>query len=327
MTGEAPRPDRRRVALGLGAAAAAAAGLLPLSRAAAQTVGLEVLAPGAPGDGDDKLARAVAEGFGVTLLLPRAVAVNVPRVTEALAEFLDGKRPRATLMVIGLSTIGTLLTARAAGRLQECRPLARLIGERQPIVVRADSPYKTIQDLMSAIARDPGAVRWGGRVLGGADHQLALLVTKAAGGDLTRLSYQASDVGSRPSFWALTGEVAVATGALGEYAPQIRGGTLRALALASPDRMPGIEIPTLKEQGVDISMLNWRGLVSRDSVGSALIDRFGEAMLRVSRYPGWLQMLEQRYWENVYDEEGPFEAFIAAETARVSALLTEARLI
>lgn len=316
--------DRRAAVAGLGAAAAAA---VLGGSAFAQTVGLEVIAPGQPGDGDDQLARAVAEGLGKTQLLPRAVAVNVPRETVALGEFLDGKRPRGSLMVIGLSTVGALIAARAADRLPECRPVARLIGERQPIVVRADSPFRTIGDLMAAIARDPGSVSWGGRLIGGADHQLALLVTKASGGDPKRLNYRSADIASRPSFWALTGEVQVATGALLEFASQIRGGTLRALALASPDRPADLDIPTLKEQGVDVAMLNWRGLVSRDSVGSALIDRFGEGMLRVSRYPGWLQMVAQRYWANIYDEEGPFERFIADETARVSKLLTEAGVI
>lgn len=325
MTAPAAGLDRRSAALGLGAAAALlASGLGP---AAAQNVGLEVLAAGEPGDGDDQLARAVAEGFGVTQLLPRAMAVDVPRTPDALAEFLDGKRPRASLMVLSLSGVGVLLMARAAGRLPTSRPLVRLIGERQPIVVRADSPFRTLEDLTAAIARDTSAVQWAGRPLGSADHQLALLLTKAVGGDVKRLAYRAGDTGARVSFWALKGEAPVATGPFLEFASQIRGGTMRALALASPDRIPGIEIPTLRDQGVDVAMLNWRGLISRHSVSSALIDRFGEAMLRVSRYPGWLQLLDQRYWANIYDEDDEFERFIADETKRVSTLLKEAGLI
>ncbi|MFC3693935.1 tripartite tricarboxylate transporter substrate-binding protein [Chenggangzhangella methanolivorans] len=313
-------PDRRVVASGLGAAAIAG---LAGGSAAAQTVGLEIIAAGQPGDGDDQLARAVAEGFGVTQLLPRAMAIDVPRTPDAAAEFLDGKRPRASLMVLSLSAVGALTIAGAAGRLRQFRPVARLIGERQPIVVRADSPYRTLDDLMAAIARDPAAVRWAGRPLGSADHQLALRLTKAAGADPKRLSYRAADTAARVAFWALKGETPVATGALLEFASQIRGGTLRALALASPDRTPDIDIPTLREQGVDLAMLNWRGLVSRGAVSSALIDRFGEAMLRVSRYPGWLQMLDQRFWANLYDEEDAFERFIAEEAAQVTRLLTE----
>lgn len=316
-------PDRRSVALGLGAASAAAA----VGPAVAQTVGLEVLAAGKPGDGDDQLARAIAEGFGVTLLLPRAMAVNVPREPDALAEFLAGKRPRASLMVLSMSGIGALLVGNAADRLPGCRPLARLLGERQPIVVRADSPYRSLDDLMAAIAKDPAAVTWGGRQTGSADHQLAIEITKAAGADPKRLAYRAADSASEVSFWALTGKVPVATGALIEYAAQIRGGTLRALGLASPDRVPGLEVMTLKEQGVDVATLNWRGIVSRPSVGSGLIDRIGEAMLRVSRYQGWLQMLEQRYWANLYDEDEPFQAFIGEETTRISKLLAEAGVI
>ncbi|PZQ11625.1 MAG: hypothetical protein DI565_17970 [Ancylobacter novellus] len=317
------RPVDRRSAIFGGMAVAAVAA----SPGRAQTVGLEILSAGKPGDGDDQLARAVAEGFGVTELLPRAVAVNVERDAEALSEFLDGKRPRAALMVIGLSSVGMLLATRAPNKLSECRPVARLIGERQPIVVQAASPYRTIDDLMTAIRRDTASVTWTGRPIGGADHQLALLLTKAAGGDMARLSYRPADSAAQASYWALKGETQVATGPLIEYAAQILGGTLRALALASPDRAPGLDTPTLKEQGVDLAMINWRGVASRASVGQALIDRFGQATMTVSGYKGWGQLLQQRFWSNLYEDGASFERFIAEETTRVSALLSEARVI
>jgi putative tricarboxylic transport membrane protein len=318
---EAPGLDRRAAAAGV--AASALAGLSP---AAGQLAGVEVIAAGRPGGGDDQLARAVAEGLGTTRLLPSAVAINLPREPETLATFLDGKRPRASLMVVGLSTIGALAIAGKAGLLNGARPLARLLAERQPVVVPESSPLRGLPDLMAAIARDPSSVQWVGRAVGGADHQLCLEMTIAAGGDPARISYRAVDTSATASMEALTGKAAVATGALAEFLQQIRGGTLRALAIASPERAPGVDIATLREQGVGVAVDNWRGLITRDAVGRTLIGRFGEALDRLVDVPGWRQLLNQRHWSDFYLAGEAFERFMAEERARVLALLKRAGL-
>jgi putative tricarboxylic transport membrane protein len=308
--------DRRSVNFSLAAALVAAS--VP---AAAQTAGVEVLAAGSPGEGDDQLARAVVEGLGATRLVPRATAVNVPRETTAISDFIEGKRPRASLMVISLSTIGALTIAGQARSLDAARPIARLIGEHQPIVVPAASPFRALGDLMAALGKDPSAIGWIGRALGSADHQLALLLTAAAGGDPSRLAYRPVDSAARASVEALRGTAAVATGALSEFIQQMRGGTLRALALASPERAPGLDMPTLREQGVDIAMMNWRGVISRDTVGSTLLDRFSQAVEKLVRVPGWRQLLAQRHWEDLYEPGDPFGRLIRDERARVAALM------
>lgn len=314
--------DRRAAAFGLGAALS-----LPGAPAFGQTAAIEVLAAGVPGDGNDQLARAVAEGLATTKLTPRAIAVDVPRGDAALAEFVDGKRPRANLMVVGLSGVGELLMAGAERRLDGCRPIARMTGEHQPIVVPADSSIKTLRDLMDAIAKDPGALPWAGRAVGGADHQLALQLTMAAGSDPRRVVYQPAETTARVSMQVLTGTAPIATGALSEFLQQIRGGTLRALAIASPERPAGVDIPTLRESGVDLAMLNWRGIVTRDSVGKTLIERFEKALAQLAEGPGWRQLLGQRRWADLYQPPAEFSAFLTEERKRIAGLLRSAGAI
>ncbi|RXF74605.1 tripartite tricarboxylate transporter substrate-binding protein [Hansschlegelia zhihuaiae] len=308
--------DRRSVSSGLAAALVAAS-----APAAAQTAAVEVLAAGSAGEGDDQLARAVAEGLNATRLVPRATAVNVPRETMAISDFIDGRRPRASLMVISLSTVGALAISGHDKYLNSVRPIARLVGEHQPIVVPAASPFGTLADLMAALRRDPSSVGWTGRPYGSADHQLALLLTSAAGADPRGLAYRPVDTSARAALDALTGAATVASGALGEFRHQMRGGTLRALALASPARAPGVDAPTLREQGVDITMMNWRGVVSRGAVGPTLLGRFDEAIDRLVQVSGWRQLLAQRSWEDLYEPAEPFRRFIQDERARVGALM------
>lgn len=326
MTTPAPlpasAPDRRAVALGL--AAALGLGAAP---AAGQMAGVEVLAPGRPGDGADQLARAIAEGLGTTLLVPRTIAVDLPNETTAFIDFLEGKRPRAGLMVISLSTVGVMLGARTADRLDACRPVALLAGERQPIVVPAASPLRDIKDLMRLLAEDASQVNWGGRTRFGADHQLCLELTRLAGGDVERVVYRPFETSAEASTVALRGKLTVASGALPDFLQQVRGGAMRALAIAAPERAPGVDIPTLRELGVDLAQIHWRGVVTRDAIGDAMIGRLEAAVPKVVETKGWRQMLEQRHWQNMFMPEEQFGRHIAAERKRVAELLTRGRVI
>ncbi|WP_271169375.1 Bug family tripartite tricarboxylate transporter substrate binding protein [Hansschlegelia plantiphila] len=315
--------DRRR------AFAAMAGGALLLTRpAAAQIASLEIFSVAAPGDGDDQLARAIAEGLNTTRLLPSAGPVSVPGDggVKGLAQFVSGARPRPGLLVIGLGTLGQLVLRKADESLDHCRPLALLVGESQPVVVAAKSPIRTLDDLLAAIRGDPERLRWAGRLRGGADHQLALLTTMAAGGDPTRLNYVGGDERSEAAVMLLTGEADVATGDLGDLSAQIRGGTLRALALSSPSRSPHFDIPTFRELGVDVTLINWRGAFARRSIERGLISRVEEALAALVRLEGWRQLSSQRYWLELYEPADQFAALVARERIRLKKLFADAKL-
>lgn len=318
-------PNRRTAALGLGALGLSAA--LGPRDAAAQMSGMEVLAPGVPGDGGDQLARAIAEGLATTKLTPRAIPVNVPLGRGPLLDFLGGARPRASMMVIGLSTVGALKLDGDDRPLDICRPLAALVGENQPLVVPAQSPFRTVQDLVEALRRDPQSVTCAGREVGGADHQLFTMLALAIGVDPKALAYRVSPTTSQVSFDVLTNKISVGTGGLLEFLQQIRGGTVRALALASPERSPDLDLPTLREQGVDVAMRNWRGVVTRQSLVGTLFDRLGEAIRRLAEQRGWREMVGQREWTGLYQPAEGFGALIAAERARIGKLYRDAGML
>ena len=115
-------------------------------------------------------------------------------------------------------------------------------------------------DLVAKLKR-PGAVS-GRESAGGTDHILAGLIAKAAGADLTKLNYIAHSGGGEALASILGGHVTAGISGYEEFAPQIVAGKLRGIAISADQRLPGIDVPTLKEQGIDVSLINWRGVMA-----------------------------------------------------------------
>ena len=103
---------------------------------------------------------------------------------------------------------------------------------------------------------------WGGFALGSPDHILSALIVQAAGGDVAKMNYIVAGAGGEMLAQVMGGHITVATGGLNEMAQQIQAGKLRALGISSPERLPGVDIPTFKEQGIDVTLINWRGLMA-----------------------------------------------------------------
>src|SRR4029079_4236352 len=140
--------------------------------------------------------------------------------------------------------------------------IARLTGEYEVIVVPASSEIKTTADLTAKLKADPGSVAFGGGSAGGTDHILAGLIAKALGADVTKLNYIPFSGGGEALAAIMGGHVVAGISGYGEWEGQIKSGELRALAISSPERQPGIDIPTLKEQGADVDLAKWRAIVA-----------------------------------------------------------------
>ena len=121
---------------------------------------------------------------------------------------------------------------------------------------------RALDDLLAKFKADPGSVSWGGFALGRPDHILSALIVQAAGGDVAKMNYIVAGAGGEMLAQVMGGHITVATGGLNEMAQQIQAGKLRALGISSPERLPGVDIPTFKEQGVDVTLVNWRGLMA-----------------------------------------------------------------
>jgi putative tricarboxylic transport membrane protein len=306
--------------------AAASAGFLPPSRAVAQTIrSLKIIAPAGPGGGYDQLARGIQEVLNAEKLAGGIQVTNVPGAggTVGLAQFINYRERDPALLVVGLGLVGATFINKSPVSLAQVTPLARLQGEYQPLFVSAESPLKTVGDLVAKFKQEPGSVTWGGFALGSPDHILSGLVVKAAGGDVKKMNYVPVGTGGEMLPLVMSGKVTVATGGLNEVAGQFKAGKLRPLGISSPERLPGVDIPTFREQGVDATLVNWRGLMAAPNLTPEDRQNLDAAIARMVQSAPWKKLLQDREWVDLYMGADQFAAFLKDEQTRITALMKE----
>ena len=304
---------------------AAAAACLPRPVSAQQLKSLKIIAPANPGGGYDQLARAIQDALNAEKLASGVQVTNIigGGGTIGLAQFVTSKERDPVLLVAGLGMVGAIITNKAAVTLDQVTPLARLQGEYQPLFVSASSPIKTLEDLLNKFKENPGSVSWGGFAPGSPDHILSGLVVKGAGGDVKKMNYIPVGTGGEMLPLVMSGKVTVATGGLNEVAGQFKAGKLRAIGISSPERLPGVDIPTFKEQGLDVTLVNWRGLMAPASISASDKQVVEDTIRKMTESETWKKTLEQREWIGLYMPSAEFATFVKEEQTRIGAILKD----
>lgn len=306
-----------------------AVGALAAGPALAEVKGLEIIAPASPGGGWDQHARTLQQVLQNQKLASGIQVANIPGAggTIGLAQFVTAKKRTPAILVGGQIMLGAIVTNKSAVTLDQVAPLARLTGEYTAIVVPADSPIRSFPELLQKFKANPGSVSWGGGSAGGSDQILAGLIAKAVGVDPAKVNYVATAGGGELLASALGGHITLGMGGYNEFAPQFQAGKLRAIAVSSPQRLPGTDTPTLKEQGVDLEFVNWRGLFAQASAKPAERKELEEAVAKVAASDEWKEILKQRGWIDQYQPADQFAAFLKEERTRIEGTLKEIGLV
>ena len=304
---------------------AAALGALVLAStfaapATAQT--LKIMIPANPGGGWDQTGRNLAAAMQSAGLVKSVQFENKGGAagTIGLAQFVNASKGDANaLMVGGMVMIGGIHLNNSSVNLTMVTPVARLTSEYEVIVVPAASPIKTMADLVKVFKADPGKVSWGGGSAGGTDHILVGLIAKATGADSTKINYVPFKGGGEAVAAIVGGHVTAGVSGLGEFSEQIKGGRLRALAISSPQREEGI--PTLKEQGIDVELGNWRGVFGAPGISKAQQDALVKLVHSATETPAWKATLEKLGWTGVFLGGDEYQAFLVEDTKRIAAII------
>jgi putative tricarboxylic transport membrane protein len=309
---------------GLIAAVLASAVSLSNVQASAQNLELTITAPAGAGGGWDSAARSLQEAMRVSGNAKSVQVVNVPGAggTVGLAQFIGAAKGSPNqLLVAGITLVGASISNKSPVDLTKVTPIARLTGDPLVIVVPKDSPIKTIADLLATIKADVAKTIWVGGSAGGADHILAALVTKAAGAEPAMVNYVAYSGGGESLAAMLGGQATAGISGYGEWEGQIKSGDLRALAISYPEPIPGIEAQPLKAQGLDIELVNWRGIFAGPGVEGADLEALKTAIDKTVKSEQWQAILKTRGWTDYYAPADEFKTFIASETGRVQTIL------
>ncbi|HSD41881.1 MAG TPA: tripartite tricarboxylate transporter substrate-binding protein [Burkholderiales bacterium] len=302
-------------------AIAALGGLLLAGVAAAQP-SLKMMIPANPGGGWDQTGRQLAAAMQSGKLVSGVQFENKGGAagTIGLAQFVNAAKgdPNA-LLVAGMVMVGGIVLQQSPVNLNMVTPIARVTSEWEVIVVPAASPHKTMGDLVKAFKENPGKVSWGGGSAGGTDHILVGLIARAVGADPAKINYVAYKGGGEALTGIIGGHVTAGVSGIGEFAEQIKGGRLRALAVSAPKAIDGI--PSLKEQGIDVELGNWRAVFGAPGITPPQRDALVKLVKDATETPVWKQTLDKMGWSPFFLGGDPFKAFLDEDTRRVTAII------
>jgi len=311
---------------GLAGAALASA----LTTSAFAQMELKLVAPAAPGGGWDQTARAMQQALVAEKIARSVQVTNVAGAggTVGLAQFVSSAKGDGNqLMVNGFVMVGAILMNRAPVSLDQVTPIARLTEETQVIVVPANSAIKTAKDLAELVKKDVSKVTWAGGSAGGIDHIMAALFAGAAGADASKVNYIPFSGGGESLAAILGGKVTAGISGYGEYEGQIKAGKLRAVGVTSPQRLPGVDVPTFKEQGIDLVIANWRSVVAAPGITPGQTIALSDAIDKMVKSATWKDILKQKGWDDAYLPADAFAKFLKEEQARVNDVLKSVGLV
>jgi putative tricarboxylic transport membrane protein len=309
----------------------AASPLLTIDTAPAQTPTLPIdllkmFVPAAPGGGWDQTARTIEQVLRATQAVKGVQITNVGGAggTVGLPQFLNQWKGQGNaLMVAGMVMVGSIIANKSPLRLSQATPIARLTGEFLALVVPGPSPFKTAKDFAAALKADPTKVPVAGGSAGGSDHILLGMIAKALGVPPPKVSYVAF-AGGGPATAALLGtQVAAGISGYGEFAEQIKAGKLRVIAISADKRQEGIAAPTLKEEGIDVELFNWRGVFAPPGVNDAARKAMITLMEKMTATPQWADACKTREWTQITLLGDDYKTFLEGETARIEGILKE----
>lgn len=309
-------------------AAMAAAGVLP---AQAADVSLKMMIPANPGGGWDGTGRALGKAMQDAGAISTVQYENKGGAAGAigLAQFVNAAKgdPNA-MMVMGAVMIGGIITGKPPVSLTAATPLARLTSEYNVFVVPAESPFKSMKDVVDAVKKDAGSVKWGGGSRGSTEHIAAAMLAREIGVDATRINYVPFRGGGEAIAAILGGNVSVGGSGYSEFQQYIESGKMRPIGVTSPARLKNApNVPTLKEQGFNVEIGNWRGVYGAPGITPAQRKALTDLLQKTVKSKGWMEAMEKNGWTDAWLAGPAFDEFVEREFASLRVTMVKAGMI
>ena len=309
-------------------AALGAAGTLPLPAQAAAN--LKMMIPANPGGGWDTTGRAIGKALQEAGVASSVTYDNKGGAAGALglAQFVNGAKadPNA-MMTMGAVMLGGIITGKPPVSLSQATPLARLTSEYNVFVLPAASPLKTMKDMVEQMQKDPGSVKWGGGSRGSTEHIAAAMLAREVGVDPAKINYVAFRGGGEAIAAILGNNVTVGGSGYSEFAEYITTGKMRAIAVTSETRIKGTDVPTMKEQGYNVVIGNWRGVYGAGGITPQQRKELTDMLVKSTKTKAWAESLDKNKWTPALMTGAEFEKFVDDEFASLRAVMVKSGMI
>ena len=285
---------------------------------------IKVLIGYAPGGSTDVVARLIAPKLGEKLGQPIVIENKPGGAGDFAAELMLQSPPDGyTLMMstVALHAINPGMLKQKFDPVNDFTPIALVCSYPMIMIASPQTTFKTLPELKAATAKDP--LFYSSSGVGSPGHLSAELLTKATGVNITHVPYK----GGSPSTLAImSGEAQVNFATLPAVVPQIRGGKVRAIALASGERNPAVpDVPTMAEWGVpDFDVGTWSGLIGPKGIPADIVQKINAAVAEVVNDPAVKKRLLEEGSEIRLMSPADFGNFLRAENTRWVKVVKEA---
>ena len=293
---------------------------------------VEIVTASAAGGANDRVARLIQRIMQDGKLVPVPISVlNKPGGNQTLSRaYLQAHPGDAHYFDIGNPT---LLSNHIMGVTQQhfsdFTAIALLINEYTVFTVRADSPLKTAKDLIAQLRANPESMTFGVSNLGGTNHLTLSMAVKAGGVDARKLKVVVFKTNAEATTAVMGGHIQMVAASVPSVIGQIKAGTVRAIAIGDSQRMSGplANVPTLREQGIDVQLSNWRSIIGPKGMTPAQVAYWENALARVVETDEWKKELEAQNWDGRFLRSREFTQYMEKEYAATKAVLTELGMV
>lgn len=309
-------------------AALAATGALPMQAWANANV--KMMIPANPGGGWDTTGRALGKALQDAGVAASVTYENKGGAAGAigLAQFFNASKgdPNA-LMVMGAVMLGGIITGKPPVSITQVTPIARLTTEYNVFVLPENSPFKTMADVIAQMKKDPGSVKWGGGSRGSTEHIAAAMIAREVGVDAAKINYVPFRGGGEATAAILGGNVTVGGSGYSEFQQYIEAGKMKPIGVTSGARLKGVNVPTLKEQGINVEIGNWRGVYAAAGITPAQRDALTEMVIKATKSKAWAEALEKNGWTPALLTGKAFDEFVDRDFAGLRAIMVKSGMI
>jgi putative tricarboxylic transport membrane protein len=293
---------------------------------------VEIVTASAAGGSNDRVARMIQRIMQDGKLVPVPVSVlNKPGGNQTLSRtYLQQHAGDAHYFDIGNPTlISNHIMGVTKQHFSDFTPIALLINEYSVFTVRADSPLRTAKDLIARLKADPESMTFGVSNLGGTNHLTLSMAVKAGGIDPKKLKVVVFKTNAESTTAVMGGHIQMVAASIPSVIGQIKAGTVRAIAVGDPQRMDGVmsNVPTLREQGIDVSLSNWRSIIGPKGMTPAQIAYWEEVLARVVATDEWKKELDAQNWDGRFLRSREFSQYMEQEYAATKAILGELGMV
>ena len=289
---------------------------------------IHFLIPGGAGGGWDGTARGTGEALTNAGLVGSASFENMSGGGggKAIGYLIENAESNyGTLMVNSTPIVIRSLTGVFPHNFRDLTLVAGTIGDYAALVVGKDSSLNSMSDLMDAYRADPsGTAIGGGSVPGGMDHLVAAMVMQAAGEDPTAVKYIPYDAGGDAMAALLSGEINALSTGFSEAVALAQAGEVKILGVTSNARVPAYDgAPTMKEQGIDTSFVNWRGFFAAPGLPSDTLAAYQDALTKMYETPEWEAVRARNGWVNIHNNGDDFKVFLENQEKVIGDLMRQ----